>query len=447
MLVAMNCHHIKNEIELYVLDGLDAETTRLTQQHLLQCPVCRELEHQYRALLCEWNPPDDTRALVKRICTTARAQWPASRAPYIFRRYVWAVRAIAALVVIVLTGWCLWPSRPVLTEPFTTVWQKTNTLGTGDDIAVKNGLVFYLQQQTAGAFVTAAQAASGTTLWQSDLPSLGHLVTDEHRVFCVAKSSPSRMELAALDQKTGQVLWTLSPARTVSPMTKLRKPTPLSKDCMAWIVGDRMYAVHTMTGALQWQRHFHSERQLSRAVVVRGQVFVAGQQHIYCLNRRNGQVHWRLDGEGAGAMDTPVLAAGRRHLLVATAVPGGMSRVSCIHTRSRVCQWQKTVPRTTYVCADNDHVYLRSQGVTALDQKTGQGTWQVAGQGCGPITVCDGVVCFVDQTQEGHLVAINRADGSLAWHIPGLHSGQAFIKAGRRGFLKTRDSTVLAFAF
>jgi outer membrane protein assembly factor BamB len=446
----MHCHDTKKEIELYVLDGLDGETRAHVRRHLFHCPVCRDLERQCRTLLCELKQPTssgDTRALVERICTASHNQLQAARRPFLLSRIAWAVRSIAALVVIALVVWGFRPQGGVSTEPRTTVWQKTNALGTGDDIAVNDGRVYYLQQQATGALVMAAQAASGTTLWQSDLPSVGHLVTDEHRVFCVAKSSPSHMELAALDRITGQVLWALSPPRAVSPMTKLRKATPLSKDCMAWVVGDRIYAVHTVTGALRWQRHFHRERQLSRAVVVRDQVFVAGQRHLYCLNQRNGQVHWRRDGDGTTAVETPVLAAGRRHLFVATAAPGGKSRISCIHARTRVCQWQKTVPRTTFVCADDDHVYLRSQGVTALDQKTGQRSWQVPGQGCGPITMCDDVVCFVDQTQEGHLVAIKRTDGSLAWHIPGLHSGQAFIMAGRRGFLKTRDSTVLAFAF
>jgi len=85
--------------------------------------------------------------------------------------------------------------------------------------------------------------------------------------------------------------------------------------------------------------------------------------------------------------------------------------------------------------------------VLALDQAAGDPVWQVKAAGCSPVTEWDDLVCFVDRTREGRLIAINRHTGRIAWQVPGLHSCNAFVKVGRRGYLKTEDSVVLAFTF
>jgi outer membrane protein assembly factor BamB len=94
---------------------------------------------------------------------------------------------------------------------------------------------------------------------------------------------------------------------------------------------------------------------------------------------------------------------------------------------------------------DSAHVYLRCQDVLALDQGTGDPVWQVDAAGCNPVTECDDLVCFVDRTQEGRLIAINRHTGRVTWQVPGLNSCSAFVMVGKRGYLKTEDSIVLAF--
>jgi len=447
-----DCHEICRDIELYALGALDVETSRRVEVHLRHCAQCRDLERQYRLLLGELNEqlcaPVDAQMLTARITSSSQRYMQKIRGQKRLRYCLIAMQSIAALVMAVLAMWWLWPDTLTLAEPSKTVWQKTETTGTDDDIAANNGLVFFLQQREDQALVNAAQADSGTGLWQSDLPSLGFLETDKQRVYCVVKSGPSLIELAALDQETGQTLWVFGPQRSAHPLGQSLKPTVVSARCLCWVVGNQLYGINPQTGALKWQQSFAQERRLSRAVVMRRRVFAAGLQHIYCLNGHTGNPRWRLDCSGAGESGLyPLLAAGRHHLFVATATQDGKSRIQCINGRTRGHAWEKTVPNTTQMCADSEQLYLRCQGVVALDQKTGRQHWQVMAQGCGPLTVYDGVLCFVDQAREGHLVAIQRTNGALAWHIPGLHSGQAFIKTGNCGFLKTLDSTVLAFAF
>lgn len=448
-----DCHSISKDIELYVLDGLDGETRQQVERHLQRCAQCQDLERQFRLLLCEveqqLHGSIDTQRLAARVRAASHPYLQKLHRQKRLRYCLIAMQSIAALVMAFLAIRWIWPDAPVLAEPSKTVWQKTETTGTGDDVAAQDGLVFFLQQQKEHAHINAAQADSGTWLWQSNLPSLGYLETDKRRVYCVVKAAGSdRIELAALDQKTGQTLWTFAPQCTVHPLGQSLKPTAASARCLYWIVGNQLFAINPQTGALKWKRSFDLERRLSRAVIMRRRVFVAGLQCIYCLSGHNGDMRWQLECSGVGEPgSSPLLAAGGHHLFVAAAMGDGKSRIQCIDCRTRTNAWHKIVPNTTQMVADARRLYLRCQGVLALNQKTGRQHWQVMAQGCGPLTVYDGVLCFVDQAREGHLVAIHRSNGALAWHIPGLHSGHAFVKTGNRGFLKTLDSTVLAFAF
>jgi outer membrane protein assembly factor BamB len=453
--MAKNCIIVRKEIELYVLDGLDVGTRRRVQQHLLRCPACQTLERQCRFLICAFGQqceasPVNTQALNERICSASRAHIQGLRQQKGFQYYALAVKSVAAVFIAILAVWSLWPDTVTLAEPRKTVWQKTDTIGTGEDLAVRDGLVFFLQQQENSAFVTAAQAVSGAVLWKSAVASLGYLETDRQQVYCVTRAGPMQIELVALDQETGQMRWTFGPRRGLYPLGRSWKPTSISAGRICWITGNRVYAINAATGTVEWQRSLVRERRLSRAQVMRGKVFVAGQRSIYCLNGRNGMLRWQLDCQASADSETyPLLGVGRHHLFVVTDVAKGQSRIQCINLRSRKCCWEKIVPRTSHLhaCAESGQIYLRCQGVMALDQKSGTQRWQVQARGCGPITVCDGLVCFVDQSREGHLVAIHGGNGIMAWHVPGLHSGQAFLKAGNCGFLKTLDSTVLAFAF
>jgi len=450
-----NCKDIRNEIELYVLDALDVDAHARVHRHLHSCPACQTLERRCRLLICAFGQqcktsPVNTQALRERICGASRAHIRGLRQQNRFQYYALAAKSVAAVFIAIFAVRCLWPDTVTLAEPSKTVWQKTDTMGTEHDLAVRDGMVFFLQQQENGAFVTAAQADSGTVLWQSALPSLGYLETDRQQVYCVTRSGPRQIELAALDLKTGQTRWRFGPERGLYPLDRSWKPSSISPHRLCWIAGNRMYGINALTGNVEWQQCLERERRLSRAQVMRGKVFVAGKRSIYCLNGQNGMLNWQLDCQSTTDSKThPLLGVGRRHLFVATDASSGQSRIQCINLRSRECCWDKTVPRVTQlqVCADSGQVYLRCQGVIALDQKTGTPRWQVEARGCGPMTVCDGLVCFVDQSREGHLVAVQRANGIMAWHVPGLHSGQAFLKAGNCGFLKTLDSTVLAFAF
>ena len=105
------------------------------------------------------------------------------------------------------------------------------------------------------------------------------------------------------------------------------------------------------------------------------------------------------------------------------------------------------MPRVSHLCADSAHVYLRCQQVLALDQVDGEPLWTIEATGCSPITACDDTICFIDSAREGSLVAARRYTGDVVWRVPGLHSCNAFVRAGERGYLKTNDNVVLAFAF
>ena len=188
---------------------------------------------------------------------------------------------------------------------------------------------------------------------------------------------------------------------------------------------------------------------MSRAAVSGRDVYVAGRNGIYCMDGESGQTQWRLPYRFYTWLGMKPLIATTKpaRLFVAAGSKDGRSWVRCIDTSTHRCLWERLVPRVSHLCAAKGRVYLRCQDVLALDQDTGEPVWEVEATGCSPITAYDGVLCFIDRTRQGRLVAVGCETGRTAWQVPGLGSCNAFVKVGRQGYLKIDGSVVLAFAF
>jgi outer membrane protein assembly factor BamB len=336
--------------------------------------------------------------------------------------------------------------------PNKTLWQKAATVTTGaaeaDDIVIHDGTIFLLLENNAGQVVSAVEADTGRTLWQSELVSCGYLATDDERVYCVALADQAKLRLLALDRRSGSHVWTFETHQTTSALYGISKPTVMPGYRICWAHEDSAYAIDARTGEQVWCQTFPEEKNLSQAAVIGREVYVAGRNGIHCIDGENGVNRWHLPNRSETFFITkPLTAMGRDRLFVVTADRNSKSRVRCIDTSTQQFLWQKSVPRVSHIYADSANVYLRCQQVLALDQADGERLWMIEATGCSPITAYDDTICFIDSAREGSLVGARRYNGHVVWKVPGLHSCNAFITAGERGYLKTNDNVVLAFAF
>jgi outer membrane protein assembly factor BamB len=104
------------------------------------------------------------------------------------------------------------------------------------------------------------------------------------------------------------------------------------------------------------------------------------------------------------------------------------------------------VPATRHLLAAGQGVYLRGEGVLALDTGSGAELWSSAASGCGPLTLVDGLIHFADSGEPGRLVALDPHSGRTAWEVVGIRSCDAFTKIGSTGYIKTQDGIVHAIA-
>ena len=458
----MNCTDIEKEIELYVLGGTEAAQSRQIEQHLRGCPNCRRFQRECEDILLELKAHGraqfNHQALKDRIRSAAR---PLLRRAVIRKRFL-QVASIAAVFALVATVWFVGirdngpnsaPSRSsAVTAPNKTLWQKATTVASGaaeaDDIVIHDGTIFLLLEKDVGQVVSAVKADTGETFWQSELVSCGYLAADDERVYCVALADQARRHLLALDRRNGRPAWTFETQQTTGAGYGTSKPTIMPGHRMCWVHEGHAYAIDSRTGEQIWCRAFPKERNLSQAAVIGRKVYVAGRKGIHCLDGKDGMRLWHLPNRSDTFLVTkPLTAVGRKKLFVVTAAQSGKSCIQCIDTSSRRPLWQKSVPRVSHLCADSDHVYLRCQQVLALDQKNGESLWEIEATGCSPITTYDNTICFIDSTGEGSLVGARQYNGDILWKVPGLLSCNAFVRAGERGYLKTNDNVVLAFAF
>jgi outer membrane protein assembly factor BamB len=461
----MRCKEVKEEIELYVLSGLDAVKTTEIEEHLQRCPICRELEYQYKDILSKLSYKGEksfkNRELVDKVRMATQSPLRNARSRKKFYQLASIAASIAAallLSIFVLYIWGGGRDNPIdgrsgtSVKSIKTIWQKASADVVGfvkpEDILIRDNMVFLLSGRTGGRFVSAANVDTGKTLWRSELVSFGYLAADDQYVYCVTLTDQAEIVLAALDKSSGQVAWTFQKAGELNTLYASTKPVVLPDNRICWVHRNTAYAIDTNTGNEIWHRTFEGEGCLSQTTVIGSSVYVANRNGVYCINDKDGQILWHLPYQTFAWPGTkPLSAAGHDKVFIVTGEKNGMSRIRCIDSSGPLCLWQRLVPRVTYVYADSDYVYLRCQHVLALNQKDGNPIWKIEATGCSPITACDDKICFTDTSQEGHLMAVNRHNGHKIWQIPGLHSCNAFVKIGERGYLKTNDSVVLAFAF
>ena len=198
--------------------------------------------------------------------------------------------------------------------------------------------------------------------WHVDLaPGYPGPIVATDRVF-LAETKDQKTEIVrALDRETGRELWATEwpGAMTVPFMAKRNgdwiRSTPAYDGQSLYVAGmrDVLVCLDAATGAERWRVDFVEQFKtplsafgcVCSPLVVGDHVFVQAAAGFYKLDKRNGQVAWRIlaDGGGmfGGAFSSPVLATlcGQEQLLVQT-----RQKLAGVVPESGQILWSQDIP-------------------------------------------------------------------------------------------------------
>ena len=471
----MLCQEAAENIELFVLGELAPARQAEMEAHLARCADCRAAASECRRLVGAIRLAADergpSRAFASAVRSAVAAGIQAERRRLRVRRMAVAVGSAVALLVV---GLAVWRLRRVPSEaepradgaretavgseeaarsvpgPGEEKWRYENARAVptsiADGIVVRGTSMFLLRNDEAGPRVVAIDAATGAARWRSACASLGYLAADRARVYCLVSARRRTLELAALSGADGKTLWRYrpdAPGRFLSPC----RPMPVRGDRVCWTARRAVHMLDARTGRPVWTREIPDEGRISCAVVRGDDLYVVTGKKLHCLRADSGSQSWTQGlQEPAVCAERPLLAlAGQRLYAVQTRL-GHDSRLLCMALATRRLHWTRKVPWARSLLAAKDAVYLRSGQILALDARDGKKLWACAAAGCGPLTLVDGRVHFVDAGEPGRLVALDQRTGHKAWEMPGILSCDAFTKVGSTGYIKTQDGTVHALA-
>jgi len=489
----MNCAQVNQKIELFVLDDLPKSQHVAIKAHLTTCPACRVTEGEYRLLVTKIKvaaKPDLPRfEFAHAVRSAVRAEIRSTALGSLARRIIAITGSVAACLLFALVIWHAWgPSRsmvgPVVSRNLSveSLGEATSALGApsvlqawehrgarsvpgsiGDGVVVRGQNMYLLQEHGQRAYVAALDIKTGKQKWLSDTQSCGYLLADNSRVYCLAPSEagPAKgrsdplqgfaqvglVDLVALDAANGKTLWKY-PQQSPYPLRSPCRPTLLPTGRICWTTDTTVHMLGCADGKPLWRHSIPDGGSLSAAAVMNDNLYVANATGLYCVDITTGHESWRLVcGDVTPIQGRPLLAVADEEIYIALSLGFGTSRLLCAEVTGRKMLWSKVVAHVTHLSAIGDMLYLRDQNIQALDGTTGRLLWTCPATGCNPVTYVEGLAYFVDTSNQGRLVALNRYTGSKVWELVGMRSCNAFVKVNSTGFLKTHDGVIRAIIF
>lgn len=453
----MNCDEVQKQIELHVLDDLTDESSEI-QAHLATCLACRTLEMEYRRLvtnLVQSVPaPGALAGLAGEVVQAVEQEirdvtrWPTRRGTRV------KIAALAASLLICLGVWQFWPRTQAPIEPslnanrqrrvsFTIPAQAMSVpTSAADNMVVRDRNIYLLQESGVQNHLVALNTETGLQIWDSHVDCYGYLALGDTQLYCLAPHGNGGLDLVAVDVSNGRTLWrhTQNKPRI---FYGLCAPVFLPGGSICWTVGNTMQVLRSKDGALLWSQDIPGEQLLSSAVADKRCLYVAGTHALYQLDIHSGARLWQTAYELAiSRWVRPMLAAQNNQLCVALRTRRGQSVLMCISSTHRKTMWSQILPPISHLCAAQHRIYIRSQGILALDLASGDRLWQVAASGCSPITHAEGRVWFADASDQGDLIALDAGSGTRVSALSGLRSCNALIEFQNRAYVKTHDGDV-----
>ena len=465
--MAMNCEEVQQQIEFYVLGDLTGMERREIEIHLKTCSRCRAIEAQYLQLMDELRQSSQTappnaefeRNVLRSVEREIRSVAPRAR---VSRTAAYAA-GLAACLFISLAIWQLWVHREADTKPASIkssaaplanihsysipAYAISVPTSIADDMVVREHDIYLLCQDSPRANVAALDSRTGVQKWRSEIESYGFLTADETRVCCLAPGDSGRVDLVAIDAADGRTVWRYSQEKP-NILPGLCAPALSPEGRICWAVNTTIHMLRSSDGKVLWTHEIPGEGLLSTPVAVGNGLYVAGTAGLYYLDIASGEQLWRAEYDfDVSHWVRPLLAVAQGQICVALRTVTGRSRLVHINSADRKAMWTKTVPQVSHLCIAGNRLYVRSQGVKALDMDNGKLLWSFASTGCSPVTCANSLVWFVDSSEQGRLIALDEHTGRTELDLTGIHSCNAFIELGDRGYVKTHDGSVRVILF
>lgn len=227
--------------------------------------------------------------------------------------------------------------------------------------------------------------------------------------------------VCCLDERTGARLW-----ETVIDKAQYGSwSSPAYSNGKVFIgSGKKLYCLDAADGAKKWEYNLASAVVNGSPAVADGKVFIGNWEggYYYCLDENTGTLKWKYGVPGY-AQGTPAYADGKVYLT----------------------SW-------AYRTDDNDHVFcLSAENGTKIWHQNGIASDEEEATSGSP-AVADGKV-FVTTYNfygDGHLAALNAADGSILWNkttnrtnsTPAYFQGKVYVCGGCPGYT---DPTTVCF--
>ena len=461
----MNCEEVRNLIELYVLGELSEKEHLKIEAHLLDCSECSAVDAEYRQIVNEIRQSTGTQLTedklernillsVENELKTIVTHTPARRKV----NFGWITIAAVACLFVGLILRQLWIhldadmtsdsvqiSAAVQTKiPSYSISAGAKAVPTSpaDNIVVQGRYIYLLLDDDLQVNVAAIDALTGRVKWRSDVASYGHMTSDEVRLFCLAPAETGGVDLVGVDRADGSVIWRY-PGRMADALRGMCTPTVLPGQRICWTTSTTIHVLRSTNGEVLWMRTIPGENLLSAATMIGDNLYVAGINGLYCLSVSSGEQRWQSKYDfKVSRWVRPLIAACNERICVGLRLPNGRSRLFCMDLTDKSAIWIKTVQRLSYLCIVGNRLYLRGQGVQALDMTSGESLWSFASTGCSPLTYAEGKIWFVDTTDKGHLVALYERTGRKTLDLTGIRSCNAFIELDGKGYVKTHDGVI-----
>ena len=433
----MNCAKAREHLELLALDGLSAARRKAVEDHVAGCGSCRAAAAECRAIVDRVKrapAPAPNERFEQSLRVAVRREISLQRRRRLSARAVVGVAAAALLVAAVAVwGWnrATGPSQVIVRTRLT----KASDPAPGPE------------DPLAHAQVVVPVGGVGHQRWQLPDKHLGHLAADSVRVFTLISSRRGRVSLVALDATDGTPLWEYS-QRAAGHFAGPARPAVLPGNRVCWTNAETVHMLDATTGKVIWRQALGEKGRLSVAAAEDGAVYVAGPGALHCLDAVGGQARWRRPWRAPMRTSSRLLlAVSDGAAFVVQRRRTGTSQVIRIDLSTRREAWRRPVPWVFDALATSDGLYLRTGGIMAFDRDTGQAAWSRRAEGCGPMTMADGLLHVVVSGSTGRLVALDPRTGREVWGYPSVRSCGAFVRVEGAGYLRTDDGAIHAVAF
>ena len=461
----MNCAEVNQKMELFVLGEVPKSEQAAIKAHLAVCPACNSAQAEYRLLVTEIKRDAQPYSLrldfVRAVRSAAKTEIRSIALRSFARRIVTITGSATACLLFALVIWHIAAkirnsefgirnSRQSRAPSILQAWQHRGARSVpgsmADEVVVRGQNVYVLQEYGGQAYVSALDVRTGRQKWLSDIQSCGYLLADDARVYCLSQNEAAKFDMVALDAANGKTLWKY-PHQSPDPLRSPSRATLLPTGRICWTTNATVHVLSCANGEPSWTHTIADDSLLSAAVVMDNNLYVTNSIKLYCLNIETGELSWSLAYGGAiSGQDLPLLHEEGGSIYASLSLGFG-SRLFCIALKEHKILWSKVVGHVTDLQVIGDMLYVRDQDVQALDRTTGQLLWTYSATGCNPLTYAEGLAYFVDSSDQGRLVALNRYTGCKVWELVGMRSCNAFVKVDSTGFLKTHDGVVYAITF